>query len=219
MKTMKVLVKKHTQIVVAGLALLVSVAQIEMIASNVTIDGCDTGVVDVVVTDDGGSISDLIDECAASAKNHGHFVSCVAHLTQVLKKAGVISGAEKGAIQSCAAQAQIPVPQNDWAVGDWKMDLTAGFNVFPRFVIIETHAYGVIDGLFGVGYDPEGVPTGIITGTIEGQQISMTYERTDVVIDYEAYFEGTIAADGTMSGTWTDNNTFATPQPWSMVRQ
>jgi hypothetical protein len=32
----------------------------------------------------------------------------VAHLTNDLKKDGFISGREKGAIQSCAAQADIP---------------------------------------------------------------------------------------------------------------
>ena len=79
-----------------------------VVAANVTIGGCDTGVVDLVVTDDGRSITDLIEECAASATNHGGFVSCVAAVTNALKKAGVISGADKGRIQSCAAQANIP---------------------------------------------------------------------------------------------------------------
>jgi hypothetical protein len=44
----------------------------------------------------------------AGASNHGGFVSCVSHTTNALEKAGVISGAQKGAIQSCAAQASIP---------------------------------------------------------------------------------------------------------------
>ena len=37
------------------------------------------------------------------ARNHGAFVSGVAHLTNSLKSAGLISGAQKGAIQSAAA--------------------------------------------------------------------------------------------------------------------
>jgi hypothetical protein len=46
--------------------------------------------------------------CAAGPSNHGQFVSCVSHLTNHLKKAGAISGQQKGAIQSCSAQAKIP---------------------------------------------------------------------------------------------------------------
>ena len=46
--------------------------------------------------------------CADDANNHGQFVSCVAQLTNFLKQQGIITGQEKGAIQSCAAQADIP---------------------------------------------------------------------------------------------------------------
>ncbi|HEY1373439.1 MAG TPA: thrombospondin type 3 repeat-containing protein [Candidatus Binatia bacterium] len=41
-------------------------------------------------------------------KNHGQFVSCVAHATNALKKAKVITGQQKGEIMSAAAQADIP---------------------------------------------------------------------------------------------------------------
>lgn len=75
----------------------------------VIIDGCDTGVANAVVDEDTlCTISDMIAECAAGATNHGAFVSCVAKVTNNLKKAGVITGAQKGLIQSCAAQADIP---------------------------------------------------------------------------------------------------------------
>jgi hypothetical protein len=40
--------------------------------------------------------------------NHGKFVSCVAHATNALKKLKIISGSQKGEIQSCAAQSPIP---------------------------------------------------------------------------------------------------------------
>ncbi len=77
--------------------------------ATVIIDGCDTGVANAVVDETTlCTISDLIAECAAGATNHGDFVSCVAKLTNSLRKAGVITGAEKGLIQSCAAQAAIP---------------------------------------------------------------------------------------------------------------
>jgi hypothetical protein len=40
--------------------------------------------------------------------NHGKFVSCVAHATNALKKLKVITGQQKGEIQSCAAQSSTP---------------------------------------------------------------------------------------------------------------
>lgn len=77
--------------------------------ATVIIGGCDSGVANAVVdTNTLCTISDLIAECAASATNHGEFVSCVAEVTNSLHKAGVITGAQKGRIQSCAAQSNIP---------------------------------------------------------------------------------------------------------------
>ena len=77
------------------------------LSATVVIDGCDSGV-DNSLGVDGCNITDLIAECADGVSNHGQFVRCVSHLTNDLKKAGVISGAEKGAIVSCAAQSSIP---------------------------------------------------------------------------------------------------------------
>ncbi len=74
-------------------------------APTVVIDGCDSGVPNTFFTT-GCTISDLVQHCAADAKNHGGFVSCVAHLTNDLKSAGIINGNQKGAIQSCAAKAK-----------------------------------------------------------------------------------------------------------------
>lgn len=80
------------------------------LSPTVVIDGCDSGVANAlsVLGATGCTITDLVDECAADAANHGEFVSCVAHLTNDLKDVGVIRGKEKGAIQSCAAKADIP---------------------------------------------------------------------------------------------------------------
>ena len=75
--------------------------------ATVVIDGCDSGVPNLVLPG-GGTILTLIEQCAAGAGNHGQFVSCVSHAMNTLKKAGLISGSQKGAIQSCAAQADIP---------------------------------------------------------------------------------------------------------------
>ncbi|HWS99064.1 MAG TPA: PA domain-containing protein [Pyrinomonadaceae bacterium] len=74
---------------------------------TVVIDGCDTGVPNVFFTS-GCTLSDLIQGIGASSSNHGQFVSNVSHLTNSLKKAGLITGAQKSAIQSCAAGASIP---------------------------------------------------------------------------------------------------------------
>jgi len=69
---------------------------------TIIIDGCDSGAGNYLF-DTGCTMSDLITECKDNAKNYGEFVSCVAHLTDDWKKDGLISGKEKGAIQSCAA--------------------------------------------------------------------------------------------------------------------
>jgi hypothetical protein len=76
---------------------------------TIVIDGCDTGVPNMLL-DGGYTMSDLIAECAADAANHGEFVSCVAQLANAWKTAGLITGREKGQIQSCAAQATIVSP-------------------------------------------------------------------------------------------------------------
>jgi PA domain-containing protein len=78
---------------------------------TIIINGCDTGVPNTFFPtgpNAGCSISDLIRRLAANAKNHGDFVSGVAHLTNDLKKDGVITGSQKGAIMSCAGGSNTP---------------------------------------------------------------------------------------------------------------
>lgn len=77
------------------------------LSDTVVIDGIDTGVPNSLF-DTGCTISDLIEDLAEEALTHGDFVNGVAHLTNSLKKLGVITGPQKGAIQSAAAQADIP---------------------------------------------------------------------------------------------------------------
>jgi hypothetical protein len=77
------------------------------VAETLIIDGCDSGIANQPL-DGGGTMNDLIANCAADAANHGAFVSCVSHLTNTWKKEGLIDGQDKGAIQRCAAQANIP---------------------------------------------------------------------------------------------------------------
>ena len=76
--------------------------------STIVIDGCDTGVANMMPDDDGCTMADLIAQCAVGVPNHGSFVSRVAHLANEWKAAKVISGQEKGRIQQCAAQADLP---------------------------------------------------------------------------------------------------------------
>ena len=74
---------------------------------TVVIGGCDSKVLNAV-SPNGCTLSDRIQHCVATEQNHGQFVSCVAHLTNELKRDGVITGQQEGTIQSCAAQANIP---------------------------------------------------------------------------------------------------------------
>ncbi len=76
------------------------------VTETIVIDGCDSGVADQLLND--GAMSELIDSCGDGAVNHGAFVSCVAHRTNTWKKEGSITGKDKGAIQRCAASADIP---------------------------------------------------------------------------------------------------------------
>jgi hypothetical protein len=76
-------------------------------SATVVIDGCNSGVPNSQ-TVGGCKISDLIEGCADGAHNHGQFVSCVSGVTNGLKKSGAITNAQKGAINSCAASADIP---------------------------------------------------------------------------------------------------------------
>jgi hypothetical protein len=74
-----------------------------ILVETVIIDSCDTGVLNEVFKD-GCTMSDLIAQCSVGNKNHGNFVSCIAHLTNEWASYGYINGMEKGAIQSCAAK-------------------------------------------------------------------------------------------------------------------
>ena len=73
----------------------------------VSVGDCDPNVLNVQVGG-GATMMDLILLCAATANNHGDFVSCVSALTNAWKSAGLITGAQKGRIVSCAAQSNIP---------------------------------------------------------------------------------------------------------------
>jgi hypothetical protein len=50
-------------------------------------------------------VSDLVGRCGAGAANHGAFVGRVAGLGNDLVKMGIVTGTQKGTIQSAAAKA------------------------------------------------------------------------------------------------------------------
>ena len=105
-------------------------------------------------------------------------------------------------------------------LGGWMMDLYVSEIAFKaRFVVIETFEDGEITGFLGTGYDTAGAAAGNITGTVDGQLISMLYDRVGhETTGYEAYFEGTIEDCDFISGTWTDNKSYLTDHNWEMYR-
>ena len=70
---------------------------------TIIIDGCESGVNNQLF-DDGCSMADLVAEVGRTATNHGALVSKTAELLNEWKKDGLITGKEKGAIQSCVAK-------------------------------------------------------------------------------------------------------------------
>ncbi len=75
-------------------------------SATCSIDGCDSGV-DNQVLASGATFMDLIGAAAASAGNHGEFVSAVSDLAKGWKKDGLISGRDQGSIVSCAARSSV----------------------------------------------------------------------------------------------------------------
>ena len=72
------------------------------LGSSVVVGGINTGVANAMFRN-GCTINDTIAQIVAGAKNHGGFVSGVAHLLDSLVAQGAITDAEKDRIQSAAA--------------------------------------------------------------------------------------------------------------------
>ena len=70
------------------------------LAATVAVGACESGVANQLFGS-GASMNDLIAAAIAGAPNHGAVVNAVAALTNQWKGDGLISGKEKGAIQSC----------------------------------------------------------------------------------------------------------------------
>ena len=78
------------------------------LSAKVLINGVNTGINNTEANPAGCTFADLvqemIDTCLDDAKNHGQFVSCVSHETNILKRAKTITGQQKGKIQSIVAK-------------------------------------------------------------------------------------------------------------------
>jgi hypothetical protein len=72
--------------------------------ATIVIGGINTGVPNHLFPN-GCTSADLIAAAAASASNHGGFVSAVAALTNQWVADGLITGRQKGAVQNAAAKA------------------------------------------------------------------------------------------------------------------
>ena len=75
--------------------------------TTVTIDGESTGVANVLFTS-GCTISDLINNVAGAASNHGQFVSQMNVLLKALEDAGIITKADSKRMHDLTAHANIP---------------------------------------------------------------------------------------------------------------
>jgi len=71
--------------------------------ATVIIGDCDSGVPNIAFPG-GCTLADQIAALEAGANNHGQYVSAVGKLLNDLKKSGQLTGAQKGAIESCVAQ-------------------------------------------------------------------------------------------------------------------
>jgi hypothetical protein len=74
---------------------------------TVVLNGCDSRTPNLLGAD-GCTFSDDIATAAVDAPSHGGFVSSVARLMNDAKKAGLITGAQQGAVVSCAASSDLP---------------------------------------------------------------------------------------------------------------
>ena len=73
-----------------------------MILKEIIIGECNTGV--MLYPSAFQDLSDSLAECASGVKNHGQYLKCVSKVLIDAVRAGVITGAQKGGIESCAAQ-------------------------------------------------------------------------------------------------------------------
>jgi hypothetical protein len=74
---------------------------------TVVVGTCDSLVPNTLFTS-GCTISDLIQQIAATSPNHGIFVANVGKLANQLKKSGLITPEQKDALMSCVGSSSLP---------------------------------------------------------------------------------------------------------------
>lgn len=79
----------------------------DLVGLPLVIGSCTVQGVTNTIAPNGCSVADLLAQCETGATNHGKYVSCIAKATNAMKKAGSITGAQKGQIQSCAARSDV----------------------------------------------------------------------------------------------------------------
>jgi titin len=77
------------------------------LASVIVIDGCDTGVPNVI-TERGCTLADRLAQCAEGVGNHTQYVARVTLVALLFERAGLITQAQAAALIRCAARADIP---------------------------------------------------------------------------------------------------------------
>jgi hypothetical protein len=77
------------------------------LSETVLTGDCDSGVANATL-DNGCTMADEINACAADARNHGQYVRCVSAKTNGWKREGLIRGVDRSRIVRCAAQSDIP---------------------------------------------------------------------------------------------------------------
>jgi hypothetical protein len=75
------------------------------IRPTIVIASCDTGVPSKLQVN-GCTLADETGKCSLDVRNHGDLVSCTARLTDGWVRTQIISGKQKGSIQSCAARSK-----------------------------------------------------------------------------------------------------------------
>jgi hypothetical protein len=75
---------------------------------KVDVNGAQAGstTINNTVGDEGCTTQDLVNKCAANAKNHGGYVSCITQLANELRSAGLITNAQKSEMTSAAAKSK-----------------------------------------------------------------------------------------------------------------
>jgi hypothetical protein len=78
-----------------------------VLGGQVDVGSGPTSIANDDVDENGCSIQDRVNECKADAKNHGHYVSCIAKLANDLRKSGAITNQQSTEMKNGAAKSQI----------------------------------------------------------------------------------------------------------------